>query len=189
MIRFFDIVISCFGLFLFVPFSPIVLFFCWIETRSPLIFQKRIGKNLKIFTLIKFRTMYTNTKISSTHLVDDSSVTKIGNYLRKFKIDEIPQLINVLKGEMSLVGPRPCLPSQKQLINERNRRNVFSVLPGITGLSQINGIDMSNPELLAKSDEKMILYLKLSVYFMYILLTLIGRGLGDKVNYKKSGKK
>ncbi len=83
-------------------------------------------------------------------------MTKLGRFLRKTKLDELPQLWNVLKGEMSLVGPRPCLFNQRQLIKEREMRNVLDVRPGITGLAQVNEIDMSTPELLAKTDAKMV---------------------------------
>lgn len=138
----------------------------------PLFFQKRVGKNLKIFKIIKFRTMKINTKSVDTHLVDPDSITKLGFILRKFKIDELPQLINVLKGEMSLVGPRPCLENQKLLIIERKKLNIFSVRPGITGLSQIKSIDMSTPKKLAIMDHKMINNLNLFNYFKYILNTI-----------------
>ncbi len=117
----------------------------------------------------------------ATHLVGASSVTKLGSFLRKTKLDELPQLINVLKGEMSLVGPRPCLFNQNELIEARQEKSVFDVRPGITGLAQINEIDMSTPELLAEWDEKMILTLSLKNYFVYIVQTVVGKGSGDRV--------
>ena len=85
----------------------------------------------------------------ASHLASATSITPFGNFLRKSKLDELPQLWNVLKGEMSLVGPRPCLFNQEELIAERDKRGVFEVRPGITGLAQVNTIDMSTPELLA----------------------------------------
>ena len=105
----------------------------------------------------------------------------MGSFLRKTKIDELPQLINVLKGEMSFVGPRPNLFNQEELIAERDSRAVYDVLPGITGLAQVNTIDMSTPKLLAETDQKMISELSFINYFKFIVMTVIGRGAGDRV--------
>ena len=101
--------------------------------------------------------------------------------MRKSKLDELPQLWNVLRLEMSLVGPRPCLPEQHDLISEREKRGVFEVRPGITGLAQVNNIDMSTPALLAKTDAQMIETLNLRNYFKYMFLTISGKGFGDKI--------
>jgi lipopolysaccharide/colanic/teichoic acid biosynthesis glycosyltransferase len=130
-------------------------------------------KNLKIFTLVKFRTMKLDTLSVGTHLADLSNVTRFGYFLRKSKLDEIPQLWNVLIGNMSLVGPRPCLLNQRKLIMERKKRGVFLVRPGITGLAQVNGIDMSTPTFLAKTDLRMIRQMNLFYYFYYILITFL----------------
>jgi len=102
--------------------------------------------------------------------------------LRRSKLDELPQLWNVLKGEMSLVGPRPCLPSQTELIAARERLGVYAVRPGITGLAQVNGIDMSTPELLAKTDAHMMRTLNLGHYLRYLVQTVVGKGGGDAIN-------
>ena len=133
------------------------------------------------FTLIKFRTMSKGTKSCATHLVDNSKITKLGKLLRKTKLDELPQLLNVIKGDMSLVGPRPSLPSQFELIDIRKTYNIYDYLPGITGLAQINGIDMSNPILLSQIDSKMMKNLNLNKYFYYLISTFLGRGFGDRV--------
>ena len=125
--------------------------------------------------------MKPGTVFIETHLVEPSSLTRIGCFLRKTKLDELPQLWNVLKGDMSLVGPRPCLFSQLELIKERAARNVFNVRPGITGLAQISGIDMSNPKLLAEVDARMLNSLGYKLYFSYLLKTLLGKGSGDRV--------
>jgi lipopolysaccharide/colanic/teichoic acid biosynthesis glycosyltransferase len=101
--------------------------------------------------------------------------------LRKSKLDELPQLFNVLEGEMSLVGPRPNLFSQVELVEFRTAQNVYTVRPGITGEAQIKNIDMSNPELLAKTDANMISQMNLLLYFKLIVLTVIGRGGGDPI--------
>jgi lipopolysaccharide/colanic/teichoic acid biosynthesis glycosyltransferase len=117
----------------------------------------------------------------ATHLASSSSITPYGRFLRKSKLDELPQLWNVFVGDMSLVGPRPNLFNQEELIMERDFRGVYSVRPGITGLAQINKIDMSTPQLLAETDSKMLKELNLLGYFKYILLTVFGKGFGDRV--------
>ena len=96
-------------------------------------------------------------------------------------MDELPQMWNVLKGEMSLVGPRPCLPNQEELIAERQKRGVSEVRPGITGLAKVNGIDISEPARLAEVDERLIRTLTLTDYFRYLLPTVTGKGSGDRV--------
>jgi lipopolysaccharide/colanic/teichoic acid biosynthesis glycosyltransferase len=121
------------------------------------------------------------TESVATRLVLASSITKLGAFLRKTKLDELPQLINVLKGEMSFVGPRPCLFNQEELIAEREKRDVLDVRPGITGLAQVNEIDMSTPELLAEWDARMIEGFTLGIYFKLILQTVTGAGSGDRV--------
>tara|TARA_Y100000589_G_scaffold303773_1_gene316410 strand:- start:312 stop:779 length:468 start_codon:yes stop_codon:yes gene_type:complete len=152
-----------------------------LETRKPIFIQKRVGKYKKSFNLFKFRTMYLDTPSLASHLVNKKSVTKFGRILRLVKIDELPQLFNVIKGEMSLVGPRPCLTNQEELIFYRNKYNIFDVRPGITGLAQIKGIDMSEPEKLTQVDSYMINNLNSINYFKYLILTLFGKGRGDKI--------
>ncbi len=172
-------------------FSPIFLFIfviCFIESRKPLFIQKRVGKNKKNFYIIKFRTMSVNTPSVASHLVNIKSVTRFGRIIRSLKFDELPQIINVIKGDMSLVGPRPCLPNQSELIKEREIRNIFSVKPGITGLAQIKGIDMSAPKKLAKFDSAMILSLTQMNYFKYLFLTFYGKGIGDRLKISKISK-
>ncbi|MDD1782468.1 sugar transferase [Enterovibrio sp. ZSDZ35] len=181
MLRFLDLLLSFLGIFFLWPVMAVVYCIGYMDTRSPLFFQTRVGKNKQPFTLMKFRTMSVDTKSVATHLASESSVTKLGGFLRKTKLDELPQLFNVLKGEMSLVGPRPCLFNQKELIAARDNKNVFDVLPGITGLAQINEIDMSTPEKLAEWDQKMILGMSLKNYFLYIVQTVSGKGSGDRV--------
>ena len=117
--------------------------------------------------------MPVGTKSVATHLVKNLKLSFFNSFLRKTKLDEIPQLWNVLIGDMSLVGPRPCLLNQKKLINQRKKRKVFKIRPGITGLAQIKGITMKNPTLLAKTDQEMIKQLTIFNYFYYILLTML----------------
>lgn len=181
MTRIFDYLFALVGLFILWPVMLVICIFGYFDTGSPIFTQTRVGKNKKPFTLIKFRTMPPNTKSVATHLVGASSVTKLGAFLRKTKLDELPQLLNVIKGEMSLVGPRPCLFNQEELIKERDQRGVFRVLPGITGLAQVNEIDMSTPQKLAEWDEIMIKTFSVKRYFLYIIQTATGKGAGDRV--------
>jgi len=180
IIRVLDFFISLFSLIVLFPLFILIMLFCFLETRRAFFFQKRLGRYKRSFVLIKFPTMKPNTPSVATHLVDPSSITKFGRILRKTKLDELPQLWNVLKGDMSLVGPRPCLPNQEELIKEREKKGVFEFRPGITGLAQINNIDMSDPKLLAEIDKKMMKSLNLGKYFSYIILTALGKGSGDR---------
>lgn len=173
MIRVIDLIISVCCVILFSPVLLFFLFFGFFISGSPLFAQTRVGKDEKKFQLFKFRTMKKNTVSAATHLVSKSAITPIGIFLRYTKIDELPQLWNVILGDMSLVGPRPCLISQKILIRERKKRKILKVRPGITGLAQINGIDMSKPLLLAKTDFKMLKQMNLYFYFYYLIMTLL----------------
>ena len=109
---------------------------------------------------------------AGTHLMRNIKLSSFGYFLRRTKLDEIPQLFNVLSGDMSLVGPRPCLFNQRRLISERKKRGVYKVKPGLTGLAQISGINMKTPTLLAKTDQKMIKGMSLYNYFYYIFKTI-----------------
>lgn len=181
MIRIIDFLAAFFGLLFLWPILLIVIIIGLFDTGSPVFIQTRVGKNKQPFKLIKFRTMSVDTKSVASHLASNASITKLGAFLRKTKIDELPQLINVLKGDMSLVGPRPNLFNQQELIAEREKLGVYDVLPGVTGLAQVQNIDMSTPQLLAETDKKMIDSLTLKDYFKYILMTVTGSGSGDAV--------
>ena len=172
MIRFFDFNFSLIGIIVLSPLFVLIWLLGLLENGSPLFLQKRVGYNLQSFLLIKFRTMPIKTKSVGTHLVKNIKLTPYGYFLRRSKLDEIPQLFNVLLGDMSLVGPRPCLFNQKKLISERKKNGVFKVRPGITGLAQISGIDMKTATLLAKTDQKMIKNKSLYNYFYYIFKTI-----------------
>lgn len=155
-----------------------------IKAQSPgpgIFSQTRIGRHGKPFTCYKFRTMYTSAPNVATHQVPISAVTPLGGFLRKSKIDELPQVFNILANQMSLVGPRPCLPSQTELIAERQARNVLSIKPGITGLAQVNDIDMSDPVRLAKWDERYLKLRSLLFDIKLIIQTGLGRGRGDNI--------
>jgi lipopolysaccharide/colanic/teichoic acid biosynthesis glycosyltransferase len=181
VIRVFDVVFSLLGLVLGLPVLFALYFVGLFDTGSPLFRQERVGKHRRPFTLVKFRTMAVNTASVASHLASSASITRFGHFLRRTKLDELPQLWNVLTGDMSLVGPRPCLFNQEELISEREQRGVLNARPGITGLAQVNDIDMSTPELLAETDAKMLENLTISAYFRYIFMTVAGKGAGDRV--------
>jgi len=182
MTRIFDVGFSILGLIILSPIILLLFIIGFFDTGSPLFRQERVGVNKRPFFLLKFRSMHVNTQAVATHLVQVSAITKWGSFLRKSKLDELPQLFNVLIGDMSFVGPRPNLCNQLELIEERAKREVYSVRPGITGLAQINKIDMSTPQRLAETDAKMIDHLNVWYYFKYILLTVFGKGFGDRVS-------
>jgi O-antigen biosynthesis protein WbqP len=181
MLRCFDLFFSFLGLLLLSPVIVVLICIGFLDTGSPIFRQKRVGLNKKPFRLMKFRSMHINAPSVPTHLASISSITPFGSFLRKSKLDELPQLWNVFVGDMSLVGPRPNLFNQEELIKERDLHGVYSVRPGITGLAQINKIDMSTPEFLAETDARMISQLNIYFYFKYIFLTVFGRGFGDRV--------
>jgi len=182
IIRTLDIILSILLLICLSPFMLLILVLLYFDTGSPLFAQRRLERKQMEFILFKFRTMALNTESVGTHLVNKSSVTPMGKFLRKTKLDELPQLVNVLKGEMSFVGPRPCLPNQLDVINERKKLNVFSIKPGITGLSQLNNVDMSQPVILAITDRKLMESITITTYFKFIFQTACGKGRGDNVN-------
>ena len=184
MLRLLDLLLSSVGLLLGSPVLLTIYVVGLFDTGSPVFQQERVGRNQRPFTLVKFRTMRPDTASVASHLADASAITPLGAFLRRSKLDELPQLWNVLKGEMSLVGPRPCLFNQVELINERATRAVFDARPGITGLAQVSNIDMSTPKLLAETDACMLQSLDLILYLKCIFMTVGGKGAGDRVKKK-----
>jgi O-antigen biosynthesis protein WbqP len=179
--RLFDLVIA---LALALP-AGIVVLICalLIRLESPgpgILRQTRIGRNGAPFTCLKVRTMFFGTPTLPSHETAKSAVTPIGAFLRRSKLDEIPQVWNVLKGEMSFVGPRPCLPAQSELIEARRRRGVLALRPGITGPAQVRGIDMSDPRRLAEADAEYLLTSGIAQDLRLMLATLFGAGRGDR---------
>lgn len=182
ILRFFDLVLSAAGLVVTSPFLLVAILVHRLTSSGSAIFaQKRIGRDERIFLCLKLRTMHVDTPQVATHQVSASAVTYLGRFLRRTKMDELPQLWNVLKGEMSLVGPRPCLPSQTVLIEARRARGVNELPPGITGPAQVLGVDMSDPERLARIDESWVHQWSLGRYFGILIATATGSGSGDRI--------
>lgn len=172
--------------------TAVIVFFGWLmailflmvaaSSPGPALFkQLRVGRNGRVFTCYKFRTMRIDTPQVATHQVSADSTTPIGKRLRDLKLDELPQVFNILANHMSLVGPRPCLPSQTELVEARRRLGVLAVKPGVTGWSQIHGIDMSDSEKLAQSDAEFCARRSIPLYIRIAMLTFLGKGQGDRI--------
>jgi lipopolysaccharide/colanic/teichoic acid biosynthesis glycosyltransferase len=180
--RSFDILVGVIGLLIFG--MPILMLIVIVRLTSPgsgLFTQERVGRNCEPFVCYKIRTMYEDTRVAATHEIKSSSVTPIGGWLRRLKLDELPQLWNVVRGDMSLVGPRPCLPTQHELIKKRLARGVFSIRPGISGKAQVLGVDMSDPDKLSRIDSE---YLNEQTFLgdlMIIVLTFSKQSRKDRV--------
>jgi len=154
--RFLDIVLSLLGMVVLSPVLLIIILFIKLESEGPILFkQKRVGKDKEYFNILKFRTMRIDTpKDMPTHLLEnpDQWITKVGKFLRKSSLDELPQIWNIFIGEMSIIGPRPALWNQYDLIAERDKYEANNVRPGLTGLAQISGRDELLIEVKAKLD-------------------------------------
>lgn len=183
MKRTFDLVGAICGLLIAWPLILVLAILIRRGSSGPGIFsQPRIGRNGQVFVCHKLRTMQQGTPNVPTHMASAAQVTPIGGFLRKTKLDELPQLWNVLRGEMSFVGPRPCLPTQTALVEERRKRGVFEIRPGITGLAQINGIDMSDPVKLAEKDAEYARIRSFTLDLAILFKTVFGgAGSGDLV--------
>ena len=158
----------------------LAMLFVYAEMRAnPIFSQQRVGFRQRPFTIFKMRTMPPATPDRASHEVGAVTVTPTGRVLRRFKIDARPQLWCVVRGDMSMVGPRPCLPSQTELIAERERCGVFELRPGITGLAQVQGVDMSRPVELTKVDARYAASRSFAGDLALLLQTVLGRGRGD----------
>lgn len=172
MINLFLKIFAALALLLISPVVILSMVFIYIEDGLPLFFlQDRLGLNKKIFKIYKIRTMFNETPDLGTHEVNEKQYLKIGHFLRKLKIDELPQIFNYIKGDINLIGPRPGLPSQNELLLCRDSYNIYDVTPGISGLSQVLGYDMSNPYLLSKIDKLYIDQKSLRLDIMILIAT------------------
>lgn len=173
----FALAIPAFGLCL------LCAFLVWVECRrGPLFIQTRVGRAGEPFKLVKLRTMAPDTADLPTHEVGYSTVLKVGRFLRASKFDELPQIWNVLIGDMSFVGPRPCLPRQMELVEARRKLGVLDIRPGITGPAQLAGIDMSTPCELADADARYLSQASFCTDLRILFRTFLGGGSGDAMN-------
>lgn len=168
-----DLIAALFGGLVLLPLVGLAMLAVRLDSPGGAIFsQTRVGRDGKLFRCLKLRTMRVGTPHLPTHEVGATQITSLGRFLRRSKLDELPQLWNVLKGEMSLVGPRPCLPGQELLVSLRLRQGALSVRPGITGLAQVQGVDMSDPEKLAAIDADYVCRRSLSLDLNILRRTL-----------------
>lgn len=179
MKRAFDFTVSLLLIIFLFPVFVLVSLIVLIDAGTPVIFrQYRVGKDNKLFYIYKFRTMRRNTRNAATADLKDADkyITKSGKFLRKTSLDELPQLVNVLLGDMSFVGPRPLIPEEKEIRELRKKYNVYSVRPGITGLAQVNGRDnlsISEKALFDKEYiDKQSLSLDIKILFKTVLVVL-----------------
>lgn len=189
MKRVLDFIISLFALIILSPLFLIVSVCILISDGSPVFFrQKRVGKNNELFEIYKFRTMKRGTENVASNDLSDANVkiTKFGKILRATSIDELPQLLNILNGTMSLIGPRPLIPEETKIRELRQKYNVYSVRPGITGWAQVNGRDNVSAEKKALLDkeyvEKQSLMFDIKIFFMTIHQVLCRKDVNEGNN-------
>lgn len=180
MKRTFDVLLALALLPLALPLLALAALAVRLDTPGPAFFrQERVGLNRQPFTLVKIRTMAMGTRVGASHEVGAAQVTRVGRVLRKAKIDELPQIFSVLTGDMSFVGPRPCLSVQEELIAEREKQGAYAVRPGITGPAQVAGVDMSTPVELAAIDGAYARDHSFGGDLKLIVQTALGAGSGD----------
>jgi len=181
ILRLTDVVLSSVLLVMLTPILIILFIIGYFDTGNPIFTQTRIGVGKRPFTLFKFRSMPNFTCEVPTHLVSIKNISSWGRFIRKYKLDELPQLLNVLFGNMSMVGPRPCLKLQHDVIIARDKLGVFDFRPGITGLAQLASVDMSMPDELASLDYHMMSTMSFRKYMHILFCTLIGRGFRNSI--------
>ena len=172
-----DIILSLVGLIILLPVFLLIIIAIKIDSKGPILFkQKRVGIHKTHFNILKFRTMRINTpKDIPTHLLEspEQYITRVGEFLRKTSLDELPQILNILRGSMTIIGPRPALWNQYDLIAERDKYEANDVTPGLTGLAQINGRDVLPIDIKAKLDGDYVQKMNLRLDFKCFLETII----------------
>ena len=191
--RFLDFTLSLLGILVLSPFLLLLVILIKLDSPGPVLFtQKRIGIHKSHFQIYKFRTMRIDTpKDCPTHLLADPDhwITSVGKFLRKTSLDELPQILNILKGEMSIIGPRPALWNQDDLIAERDKYGANDIMPGLSGWAQINGRDELPIEIKAKFDgeyvERSSLFLDIQIFFKTVFSVLRSKGVKEGMNAKQ----
>lgn len=189
--RFLDICLSVLGLIILSPLFLLLMLAIKMDSKGPILFrQKRVGIHKTYFNILKFRTMKVDTpKDTPTHMLADPEqyITKVGKFLRKTSLDELPQIINILKGDMSIIGPRPALWNQYDLIAERDKYGANDVMPGLTGWAQINGRDELEIPMKAKLDGEYVKHLGFLMDFICFFKTIVSVLKHDGVVEGKTG--
>lgn len=191
--RFFDVIVSALMILILSPLFIIITCAIFLDDGRPILFkQLRVGKNEKRFNIYKFRSMSTKAPkaVATSDLSDPYAyITRVGRFLRKSSLDELPQLFNILKGDMSLVGPRPLIRQEKEIYKLRKNMGVYSVRPGITGWAQINGRDVVTNKEKVKLDkeyvEKRSFWFDLKILFKTIIVVISGKGFAEGGKPKK----
>lgn len=195
MKRFLDFIFSLLAIIILSPLFLVLSLLILISSGRPIIFkQQRVGYKNKLFTIYKFRTMKNGMRQTKTEDLTDyeieNDITFIGKVLRKLSLDELPQLFNILKGDMSFVGPRPLIPQEDEIRQLREKYNVYSVRPGITGWAQVNGRDFITDKQKAKLDKEYVetqsIYLDVKIMFRTVWVVLAGKDIADG-NINKEG--
>ena len=197
MKRLFDILLALIGMIVLFPIFIILVLAIKIDSRGPVLFkQKRVGMNKRHFYILKFRTMKIDTpKDTPTHLLSnpDLYITRVGKFLRKTSLDELPQIWNIFRGDMSIIGPRPALWNQYDLISERDKYGANVIMPGLTGWAQINGRDELPIEIKAKLDgeyvQKISFWMDVKCFFGTIISVMKSDGVVEGGNIEKNNKK
>jgi O-antigen biosynthesis protein WbqP len=188
--RIIDIVLSVLGLLLLSPFFLLIAICIKIDSKGSVFFrQLRVGKDKREFNIYKFRTMLTDSPNDMpTYLLQnpEDHITRVGKFLRKTSLDELPQIINIIKGEMSIIGPRPVIRNEQQLFVEREKNEVYKVKPGLTGLAQVNGRDIISISDKAKLDgwyvKNVSFFLDLKIFLLTIVIVLKSEGVHEGVH-------
>lgn len=198
MKRFFDFLFSLLALIVLSPVILILSLLVWVSSGSPIIFrQERVGYGNKLFTIYKFRTMKDGMRQTATEDLTEeeieNDITFVGKILRKLSLDELPQLYNILKGDMSFVGPRPLIPQEEEIRAMREKYNVYSVRPGITGWAQVNGRDFISDEQKAKLDKEYVenhtIIMDIKIMFKTVWVVLAGKDVADGKTTKDGDRK
>ncbi|MBR6335531.1 MAG: sugar transferase [Clostridia bacterium] len=192
MKRAFDFTCSLIAVIILLPLFALLSLIILIDDGKPVLFrQQRVGRNNEVFSIYKFRTMKNNTgNVATAQLKNsDEFITRSGRFFRKTSLDELPQLFNILKGDMSFVGPRPLIPEEEEIRQLRNEKGVYAVRPGMTGLAQINGRD--NLDMVQKTEydlqyiENMSFFNDIKILFKTVFVVLSGKDIVEGAGQEK----